>query len=148
MSIPISAVEGWKAGVETLPAEEIFVAQPQDVERRFVFLSRAVTEAQQEIETAENNYFTSKGAYEVAMAHSRIYYGQQQRDDGKPYTETQKEDYALRDNEQLFTSFLVAEAAVRVVRAKVKAVEQQVELTRSMGTSVRSAIAISNYGGN
>ena len=141
-------IKGWIAGEETLPADSTFEVTPNDVQKRFVFISRQITAVQEETVTAEKAYFKAKGDYEIAMAHSRIFYGEQKRDDGKSYTETQKEDYALRDNEDLYRAHLTTEAAVRVVRAHAAALREQVKTTQSTSASIKSEIDISGSSDN
>lgn len=132
----------WKEGEETLPADEAFNVMPDDVRRRLIFLDRENMNNQKELAIAERNFFDCKGNYEIAMAHSRILYGDSRREDGKPFTEAQKDDFALRDNEELYRAYMTSDASVRIVRAMGYAIQNQIETTRSISASVKSEIIL------
>lgn len=139
----MSNQNGWIAGRETLPEGSTFEVMPIDVRKRLVFLSREITLNQEELAIAERAYWKSKGDYELAMADSRVLYGRSVRDDGKPYSENQKEDYALRDNRELYLAYMACEASVRIVRAVGYALQTQVELTQSTSASIKAEISLS-----
>lgn len=126
---------------ETMPEGEELIVTPESIERRLMFLAREINVAYQNLEKAEHGYHEAKTSYEISMARTRVEYSGQTRA-GKNYTVGEREDMALIDNAQLFVAESLAEAVVRAARANVKRLEVQADITRSMGTSVRSALAI------
>jgi hypothetical protein len=54
----------------------------------------------------------------------------------------ERDDLALLDNESLHTQIGFAEAAVKAARANAMRIKTQVEIARSIGTSVRTSMEI------
>ena len=59
---------------------------------------------------------------------------------GKNYTVQERDDLALIDNEQLHMQIGFAEASVKAARANTNRIKTQVEIARSIGTSVRTSL--------
>jgi hypothetical protein len=59
---------------------------------------------------------------------------------GKNYTVQEREDMALLDNQPAFTQLNLMEARVKASRANVNRIKTQVEIARSIGTSVRTSM--------
>lgn len=114
------------------------ILTPQKIERRLYELSKQIDGVSQELIDAEAEYFERKNSYEVAMAKSRLKYAHADM----KMTVSQREDQALVENEILGTALMLAEIRVRAARAHAKRVETQVEITRSLGTSVRASMEV------
>jgi hypothetical protein len=74
------------------------------------------------------------------MAKSRMNYASRTSATGKNYTVQERDDLALLDNESLHTQIGFAEAAVKAARANATRIKTQVEIARSIGTSVRTSM--------
>ena len=109
---------------------------PAQVEKRLVELSKELDEAHTDLIEAENEFHISKAQYEVAMAKSRI---QNSHADMK-MTATMREDQALLDNELLHTRVALAEAQVKASRANSARLRTQVDITRSVSSSIKSSM--------
>jgi hypothetical protein len=59
---------------------------------------------------------------------------------GKNYTVQERDDIALLENEELHLRVAMAEAQVKAARANATRIKTQVEIARSIGTSVRSSL--------
>lgn len=114
------------------------ILTPQKIERRLYELSKQIDGVTQELIDAEAEYFERKNSYEIEMAKSRIKYAHADM----KMTIAQREDQAVIDNEILQTALTLAEIRVRAARANAKRVETQVEITRSLGTSVRASMEV------
>jgi hypothetical protein len=114
------------------------VVTPGQVERRLRQLSDELDEAHKDLVSAENNYATVKSNYEIAMAKSRIYLSSRSSASGKNYTVQEREDLSLVENEGLHRDMGIADAVVRASRANSTRVKTQIDLARSLGTSVRA----------
>ena len=111
---------------------------PLQVEQRLVELSKEIDEAHVDLVEAENEYHISTAKYELAMAKSRI---KNSHTDMK-MTATMREDQALIENETLHTRVALAEAQVKASRANVNRLRTQVDITRSVGTSVKASLEL------
>jgi hypothetical protein len=109
---------------------------PAQVEKRLVELSKELDEAHTDLIEAENEFHISKAQYEVAMAKSRI---TNSHPDMK-MTATMREDQALLDNELLHTRVALAEAQVKASRANSARLRTQVDITRSVSSSIKSSM--------
>ena len=126
---------------ETMPDGEELIVTPESIERRLMFLAREINVCYQDLEKAEHAYQLAKSTLEVKMAKSRIEIAGTTRA-GKNYTVGEREDMAVVENEAEFFAESLAEAVVRAARANAKRLEIQSDITRSMGTSVRSALTV------
>ena len=108
---------------------------PEQVETRLKELSKQVDEAQEQLSAAEHEYFMAKAGYEIALAKSRLVLGSQ-----GVKTVGEREDRALVINEDLASRLAIAEAKVRAARGNSQRVREQVDIARSIGTSVRAAM--------
>lgn len=108
---------------------------PAQIEARLKELSKQVDEAQEELQAAELEYFSAKTNYEIALAKSRLVLGSQ-----GVKTVGEREDRALVVNEELAQRLAIAEAKVRAARGNSQRVREQVDIARSIGTSVRAAM--------
>lgn len=113
---------------------------PMSVEKRLVQLSKELDEAITDLVAAEHGYYKAKGAYEVAIAGARMSVGKRFAEAGTKATVQEKDDEALLRTQEELLALCGAEAIVRAARANVKRLEIQVDIARSVGTSVRASM--------
>jgi len=110
------------------------VVTPQAIENRLAVLSKEVDEAHRFLEEAEHNYHAKKTAFEVNMAHARM----------KLVNEKMRvqdvQDTALIFCREQYEALNAAEATVKAARANATRIRTQVDIARSIGTSVRASI--------
>lgn len=111
---------------------------PERVENRLYELSKEIDEAHEELSKAELRFHQTKTAYEVAIAKARIEVG----------TTFQKmrvqdvADTALLQCAEEYNEAQIAEALVKSARANAQRVRTQVDIARSIGTSVRASMDV------
>lgn len=111
---------------------------PAHIEKRLVDLSKEVDEAQRVLDEAEQEYYLAKADCEIALARERLSLA-------KAPTRTtvqDKADAAMVACEQQVWRLAVAEAKVRAARGNAARIRTQVDIVRSVGTSVRSSLDI------
>jgi ribosomal protein L9 len=118
------------------------VVTPAQVEARLYALSKELDTIQKELENQEDNYYMTKAHYEVALARTRMEYASKSNPNGKNYTVQEREDLALIHNEELHFRLAQAEAMVKAGRANASRIKTQVDITRSIGTSVRVSMEV------
>ena len=116
------------------------IVTPAQIEKRLYDLSKDIDEAQQDLSDDEITYHTVKTMFEIGMAKSRMEYATKSAPNGKNYTVQEREDLALLDNQPGFTQLNLMEARVKASRANVNRIKTQVEIARSIGTSVRTSM--------
>jgi hypothetical protein len=121
-------------------ATETPIVTPAQVEKRLRDLSHDIDEAHSDLVAAESNYFSIKADYEITLAKHRITLASKSAPNGKNYTVGEREDLALISAEDLHFRMATAESLVRSARANVLRLKTQVEIARSVGSNVRSAI--------
>jgi len=109
---------------------------PQSIENRLVALSKEVDEAHEYLEKAEHTYHKRKSDYEIAIAKARL-----------SHTESKMrvqdiQDLALIQTQSEYTALQIAEAQVKAARANATRIRTQVDIARSVGTSVRASLEI------
>lgn len=109
---------------------------PEEVENRLVALSKEVDLAHEELGVAERNYHEKKVAFELNMAKSRVIIA---HSDHKMRVQ-EIDDRALMKCESEFQEISLAEALVKSARSNAQRVRTQVDIARSVGTSVRAAM--------
>lgn len=119
------------------------VVTPMQVEARLRELGRELDEAHRELERSERAYFTAKADYEVGIAAARLRVGQRFADKGVKGTVQEREDLATVETADLLKSVYTAEALVRAARANSSRLKVQIDVARSVGTSVRSSMELS-----
>ena len=115
---------------------------PAEVERKMIQLSGQLDICQQDLERAEKNYADLKAQHEIGLAKSRINLASKKNEAGKALTATEKDDFALIENEDTHLLLASAEALVKASRANASRLKTQVDLARSIGSSVRSSMEI------
>jgi len=118
----------------------VSVVTPAQIEARLKDLSKLIDEAHDDLVDAEAAYHQNKAYYEVAMANSRMGLAQISSPTGRNYTVAEREDIALLDNKEAHKALADAEAMVKANRANVARLRVQVDIARSIGTSVRTGM--------
>lgn len=109
---------------------------PEKVETRLYDLSKEIDVAHDELVGAEKNYHTAKAAFEVAIARARINIGL----NNMKLRVGDVADKALLECEKEWHEIQYAEALVKAARANAQRVRTQVDIARSIGTSVRASM--------
>ena len=111
---------------------------PVRIENRLYELSKEIDAVHEQLSKAEMDYHRAKTAFEIAIARARIETG----------TTNQKmrvqdvADTALLQCADEFHSVQVTEAMVKAARANSNRVRTQVDIARSIGTSVRASLEV------
>lgn len=112
------------------------VITPQMVENELRKMSKDVDASFEYLSKSESTYFKVKADYEIQLARARVTLAT----GVKKLTVQEKEDHALLATERLHYELATAEAEVRSARANAQRVRTQVDILRSVGTSVRSSM--------
>lgn len=116
------------------------VVTPAQIESRLVQLGKELDEAHDALTAAEFEYYEAKTRFEIGMAEARLLIGQQAVEGGWKVTVQERDDQALRRNAAAFQRMNTADASVRAMRANVSRLKTQIDIARSVGTSVRAAL--------
>jgi hypothetical protein len=116
------------------------IITPAMVEQKLRGLSKEVDEAHKNLVEVETIYHNIKAEYEIAMAKSRITLSTKSSPTGKNYTVGEREDLALVQNEELHKDLGMVQAKVLASRANTNRLKMQVDIARSVGTSVRTSM--------
>lgn len=109
---------------------------PERVESRLMELSKEIDVAHDELVKAEKNYHEKKGRFEIAIANARLNIGL----NNMKLRVGDVADRALVSCELEWNDLQMAEALVKAARANANRVRTQVDIARSIGTSVRASI--------
>lgn len=113
---------------------------PERVENRLYELSKEIDTAHDDLVTAEKAYHIAKGNFEVSVARARLNIGL----NNLKLRVGDVADRALVECEQEWYALQQAEALVKAARANAARVRTQVDIARSIGTSVRAAMDVGN----
>jgi hypothetical protein len=116
------------------------IITPAMVEQKLRGLSKEVDEAHKVLVEVETIYHSVKAEYEIAMAKSRITLATKSSPTGKNYTVGEREDLALVQNEELHKDLAIIQAKILASRANTNRLKMQVDIARSVGTSVRTSM--------
>lgn len=116
------------------------IVTPADVEQRLRELGREYDEAHAKLEQIEHLYADAKGTWDVQSAKTRLAVRARAGDSGKKMTVQEIEDEALVRNQDEYLAFLSADALKNVARANTNRLRVQIDIARSVGTSVRAAL--------
>ena len=116
------------------------IVTPADVEQRLRELGREYDEAHAKLEQIEHLYADAKGTWDVQSAKTRLAVRARAGDSGKKMTVQEIEDEALVRNQDEYLAFLSADALKNVARANTNRLRVQIDIARSVGTSVRAAM--------
>ena len=111
---------------------------PQQVEKRLFELSKEMDDAHEALVQAENQYAEVKSSYEIAMAKSRM---RNSHPDMK-MTVVMRDDQALIDNAEHHQQVAVIEATVKANRANVARIRTQVDIARSISSSIKATLEL------
>lgn len=109
---------------------------PQQIEQRLVALSKEIDEVQNFLEQSERDYFVAKAELEIALARTRL----SVRTDKVKFTVSEREDLAIVRCEDQIRAVAIADATVRAARGNAQRVRTQIDIARSVGTSVRASL--------
>jgi uncharacterized protein YqgV (UPF0045/DUF77 family) len=112
------------------------VVTPASVEKRLLDLSKEIDEAQKFLDESELEYFNAKSECEISLAKSRL----SQKAEGIKLTVSDREDLAIVQCEDLIRAVARADAKVRSARANSTRIRTQIDIARSVGTSVRASL--------
>lgn len=112
--------------------EQAHHTSPYAIEKRLLELDRLLDECHAELREAEQEYHVAKADYEVTFARAFMR-------SGESSAEARKQD-AVLTTEIEKSRLAIAEAQVRAARANAARLEQQVDITRSVGRLVTSAM--------
>jgi hypothetical protein len=131
-------------GVEmsNLPENKSPIATPADVERQLVHLSKEIDEVHLQLIEVEKEYSVLKAQYEIALARSRMIYATKSSPTGKNYTVTEREDMALLENEEVHLQMALMDATIKSTRGNMNRLKTQVDIARSVGSSVRASMEV------
>ena len=118
------------------------IVTPAQVEKRLYDLSKELDDLQRQFEITEKMYYDTKANYEISLARSRMTYANKSSPTGKNYTVQERDDLALLENGNLHFELASLEATVRALRQNAVRIKTQVDIARSIGTSVRAAVEL------
>jgi hypothetical protein len=128
--------------MSNLPENKSPIATPADVERQLVHLSKQIDEVHLELIEVESQYSSLKAQYEIALAITRMSYATKSSPTGKNYTVTEREDMALLENKELHLQMAATEALIKSTRGNMARLKTQVDIARSVGSSVRASFEV------
>lgn len=110
------------------------VITPADIERRLLQLGKEIDQAHDDLAKAEHDYHTAKADLEISLARARL-----SLEGG---TVQDRADKALTACAGAHSALAVAEAVVKAARANAARLRVQVDIARSVGTSVRTSMEV------
>jgi hypothetical protein len=123
-----------------MPKNEIVT--PAQVEAKLKSLSKELDTCHDELVKAEYKYYKTKAQYEIAMAETRLSLARQSAPNGRNYTVGEREDMAIVANRDKHIEMAEVDALVRATRANAQRLRAQVDIARSVGTSVRTSMEV------
>ena len=111
---------------------------PTRIENRLYELSKEIDLAHEELSKAEMDYHKAKSAFELSIARARI-------ETGTSFAKMRVQDVAdtaLLQCADEFHALQIADALVKAARGNGQRVRTQVDIARSIGTSVRASLDI------
>jgi hypothetical protein len=118
------------------------IVTPAQVEAKLKKLSREIDACHEDLVSAEYRYYRTKAEYEIAMAETRLSLSRQSAPNGKNYTVGEREDMAIIANRVKHIEMAEVDAQVRAARANAQRLRAQVDIARSVGTSVRTSMEV------
>ena len=113
-----------------------------DVENQLKRLFGEIGEATKALIEAEAAYYAAKYEYEVGISAARMAEGARAANKGVRLTVQEKEDAALLATADLLKRLYTADAVQRASRANINRINTQTDITRSVGTSVRTSMTL------
>lgn len=109
---------------------------PVAIENKLIALSKEVDESHRFLIEAEKDYINAKTDYELASAKARLSYGKEKM------RVKDVEDQALLLCESQYRTLSIADVSVKAARANATRIRTQVDIARSIGTSVRASLEL------
>ena len=116
------------------------IVTPDHVVQRLLALSKELDEATSAVVDAERQYADARSAYDVRSAQRRIIVAERLADKGIKATVQEKDDMALLESRDQYTAYNIADGQRHAARHNVNRIRAQIELARSIGTLVRTAV--------
>jgi hypothetical protein len=111
---------------------------PDKVEARLYELSKEIDVAHDELVKAEKAYHTAKARFEISVARARLNIGL----NNLKLRVGDVADRALVECENEWFDLQQTEALVKAARGNANRVRTQVDIARSIGTSVRASLEV------
>ena len=119
------------------------IITPMAVENRLKNLGIELDAAYSGLVGAEQGYMKAKSAWEINSAKARMQIKASGLERGVKLTVSEIEDEALLRCQEELMALNTSEAVVKGARANISRVKTQIDIARSIGTSVRSSIDLS-----
>ena len=116
----------------------LLMPTPIEVEKRLIALSKEIDEAHIDLVEAENEFHIATAEHELRMAKSRIKNSHPDLKMTAPVREAQ----ALVENEITHKRVALAEAQVKASRANAARLRVQVDITRSVSSSIKASMEL------
>ena len=116
------------------------VITPVAVERRLIDLGAELDKTTDYLIDAEHKYSNAKTAWEINSAKARMQIRQRALEKGVKITVSELEDESLLRCQDELMALNTTDATVKAARASVTRVRTQIEIARSVGTSVRTSL--------
>ena len=113
---------------------------PMDIEKRMLRLVEANIQATQWLQEAEGEHAERVAQFEIAKA--RAYLKTFIPEDQKGWTEGRRAAFAADSTADLRMDLAAAESKRSSARARVKAVQTEIDLVRSISASVRNSMEL------
>lgn len=114
------------------------IVTPVKIENKLFELGRDIDAAHEQLSKAEMDYHKAKFAFELAIAEARIV-------TGRSFVKMRVQDIAdtaLLQCHKEYQTLQIAEAMVKAARANAQRIRTQVDIVRSIGTSVRASMEV------
>lgn len=118
--------------------EGLDMITPEKIEARLYELSKEIDAVHEQLSKAELDYHKAKVAFELAIAKARIETG----GSNQKMRVQDVADNALLECAGQFDGLQISEALVKAARANAQRVRTQVDIARSIGTSVRASLDV------
>jgi hypothetical protein len=122
--------------------DEEVVNTPASIERRMMYLSKAMDEAVVYLNEAEKDYKMLKAQYELAAAEARYRVKEKYATQGLKATVQDCADEALMSTKNEYLALALSETTANAAKENRRRLEMQIEIARSVSASVRSSMAV------
>lgn len=119
------------------------ILTPMQVEQRMIDLSRQLDAAQPALDEASLACDKAKIAWDVNSAKVRIAIRAKAADAGRRITKDEVDDEAMVRCQDEYMAMIYSDGVKRAAMGNVKRIATQIDIARSLGTSVRASVAVS-----
>lgn len=112
------------------------IITPVKVENKLIELGKEIDSVHEQLSKAEMDYHRAKSSFELSIAEARIV-------TGRSFVKMRVQDVAdtaLLQCHRQYETLQISEALVKAARANAQRVRTQVDIVRSIGTSVRASM--------